>query len=181
MNVLLLCLVLPLGFVLLVYDAWLVYQISRMSEEANRVAWGGLRGRLFYVWVLTFVLSSFGCTSSFVLYASGAQSDGSATFLFLALNASYIAFNYALLRGMQNTVLACLWTNVVLLTALFVYTAVAFDARSDASTAGLLFATHVCNFVAVFHVYVMDIMVWYDGWIHARDECRTPPEFMCQT
>jgi hypothetical protein len=54
-----------------------------------------------------------------------------------------------------------------------VYTAVAFDARSDASNAGLLVATHVCNFVSIFHVYVMDLRYWYYGWLYARDVYET--------
>ena len=181
MNVLLLCLVLPLGFDLLVYDARLTYVLYHMSAEASTVAWGGLRGKVFYVWVLTFLLSSFGCTSSFVLYASRDTVDGFSTFLFLVLNVSYLAFNYALLRDMKNTVLVCLWTNVFVISALFVYTAVVVDAGSHASNAGLLVATHVCNFVSVLHVYVMDLMIWYTGWIDARDAWKISPEFICQT
>lgn len=180
MNVLLLCLVLPVAFALLVYDAWLAYRLSRMSAEANRVAWGGLHGKVLYAFVLTFLLSCFGCTSSFALFASRDTADGSATFLFVVLNLSYLAFNYALLHEMENAVLVCLWTNVCVLTALFVYTAVAFDARSDASNAGLLVATHVCNFVSIFHAYVMDLMVWYDGWLYARDVYKTSPDSVCQ-
>ncbi len=106
MNVLLLCLVLPLAFALLVYDAWLVYYFYRLGAEASSVAWGGLKGKVFYAFVLTFLLSCFGCTSSFVLFASRDTADGSSTFLFVVLNLSYIAFNYALLSDMQNAVLA---------------------------------------------------------------------------
>lgn len=179
MNVLLLCLVLPLVFGVFVAIVWLAYCLSRMSVEANRVAWGGLRGKVFYAFVLTYVLSCFGCTSSFVLFASRDTADGSSIFLFVVLNLSYLAVIYAILHEMENVVLACLWANIFVFTALFVYTAVAFDARSDAANAGLLVATHVCNFVSVFHVYVMDLMVWYDGWIHARDVYMTSPGFMC--
>ena len=95
MNVLLLCLVLPVAFALLVYDAWLAYRLYRMSAEANRVAWGGLNGKVVYAFVLTFLLSCFGCTSSFALFASRDTADGSATFLFVVLNASYLAFTDA--------------------------------------------------------------------------------------
>ena len=181
MNVLLLCLVLPLGFALLVYDARLAYVLYHMSAEASRVAWGGLRGKVFYVGVLTFLLSSFGWTSTFVLYASRDTVDGFSIFLFLVLNVSCLAFDYAVLRDMKNTVLVCLWTNVFVISAMFVYTAVVFGAGSHASNAGLLVATHVCNFVSVFHVYVMDLMIWYTGWIDARDAWKISPEFICQT
>jgi hypothetical protein len=173
MNVLLLCLVLPLGFAVFVYDARLVYVLHHMSEEANRIAWGGLRGKVFYAFLLTFLLSCFGCTSSFALFASRDTADGSATFLFVVLNLSYLAGIYAMLHDMENVVLVCLWTIICVLTALFVYTAVAFDARSDASNAGLLVATHVCNFVSIFHVYVMDLRYWYYGWLYARDVYET--------
>ena len=69
-------------------------------------------------------------------------------------------------------------TNVVVLTTLFGYTVVVFDTVSHTLTVGLLVVTHVCNFVVVFHVYVMDLMVWYDGWIDTSDVCKTSPEFM---
>lgn len=180
MNELLLWLVLPLGFAVFVYDVRLGYVFYNMPEEANRVAWGGLRGKVFYAFVLTFVLSCFGCTSSFVLFASRDTPDDSSTFLFVVLNLSYLAGIYAILHEMEKVVLVCLWTCVCVFTVLFVYTAVTFDARSDASNAGLLVATHVCNFVSVFHVFVMDIIVWYAGWIDARDECKSRLEFMCQ-
>jgi hypothetical protein len=101
--------------------------------------------------------------------------------LFLVLNVSCLAFNYALLSDKKNTVLVCLWTNVVVLTALFVYTAVVFKEDSHASNAGLLVATHVCNFVSIFHVYVMDLMIWYSGWIDERDAWKTSLELTCQT
>ena len=181
MNVLLLCLVLPLGFALLVYHARVAYVLHHMSAEASRVAWGGLRGKVFYVGVLTFLLSSFGWTSTFVLYASRDTVDGFSIFLFLVLNVSCLAFDYAVLRDMKNTVLVCLWTNVFVISAMFVYTAVVFGAGSHASNAGLLVATHVCNFVSVLHVYVMDLMIWYTGWIDARDAWKISPEFICQT
>ena len=181
MNVLMLCLVLPVFFALLVYHARVAYVVYHMSAEARGVAWGGLRGKVFYAGVLTYLLSSFGCTSSFVLYASRDTTDGYSIFLFLVLNVSCLAFDYAVLRDMKNTVLVCLWTNVFVISALFVYTAVVFDAGSHASNAGLLVATHVCNFVSIVHVYVMDLMIWHTGWIDARDACKASPEFMCQT
>ncbi len=47
MNMLLLCLVLPLFVVLLVYDAWLVYRKYYTSDEDRTIAWGGLQGSVF--------------------------------------------------------------------------------------------------------------------------------------
>jgi hypothetical protein len=173
MNVLLLCLVLPLFVVLLVHDAWLVYRKYYTSDEDRTIAWGGLQGSVFYAWVLTFLLSSFGCTSSFVLYASLDPPESFSIVLFVALNVSYIAFTWALLGERKNLVLVTLWTNVVVYTVLFVYTAVTFKEASAASTAGLLVATHVCNLVSVVHVYVMDLMFWHTGWLDTRSEYET--------
>jgi hypothetical protein len=176
----LLCLVLPVAFALLVYDAWLVYYIYRLGAEASRVAWGGLHGRVFYAFVVTFLLSCFGCTSSFVLFASLEVQEDSSIFLFVALNASYLAFNYGLLYDKPAVVLVCLWTNVVVLAALFVHTADVFDSAWDLDDRALIVATHVCNFVGVLHVYVMDLMVWYDGWMRARSVYKTSDVCVCQ-
>jgi len=176
MNVVLLCLVLPIGFTLFLYDAWLVYRFYHTSDKERAVVWGGLQGKVFYVWVVTFLLSCFGCTSSFVLYASMEPPDEFSIFLFVVLNVSYLLFNYALLHEMKNLVLVSLWTNVVVFVVLFVYTVVVFDASSQASTVGFLLWTHFCNFVAVVHVYVIDLMIWYSGWIDAHIAYKTSPE-----
>jgi hypothetical protein len=170
MNVLLLCVVLPLFLALLVYDACIVYHFYRLGVKASRVAWGGLQGNLFYAFVVTFLLSGFGCTSTFVLYASLETPETSSIFLFVVMNASYLAFNYALMHNKQDLVLVCLWTNILVFTTLFVYTIVVFDPRADLDNERLIVATHVCNFVAIFHVVVMDLVVWYTGWIEARAE-----------
>jgi hypothetical protein len=68
------------------------------------------------------------------------------------MNVSYLAFPYALLHDRKTLVLVSLWTNVFVFTVLFVYFVVVFDATSNASTPGLLVATHVCNFVSIIHV-----------------------------
>ena len=168
MNVLLLCVVLTLFLALLVSHAWLAYRVYYMSKHEQTIAWGGFQGRLLYLFVVTFLLSSFGCMSSFVLYASMETPETSSIFLFVTTNAACITFDYALLHNKQALVLVCLWTNVLVFTSLFVYTIVAFDPRADLDKAPLIVATHVCNFVAVFHVFAMDLMVWHTGWIEAR-------------
>lgn len=184
MNLVLLCLVLPVEFALLVYDAWLAYILHRVSEQESAVAWGGLRGHVFWAGVLTYLVSSFGCTSSFVLYVSQEETNAFPVFLFLTLNASCIVFNYALVREMKNVVLVCLWTNIFCCTALFVNTADVFDASSVTSawSERLLVATHACNLVGVVHVYVIDLLIWHSGWTDAlaeketaQRECPSPP------
>ena len=176
MNVLLLYLVLPVFFALFLYDVWLAYRLYHMSDKERAVAWGGLQGKVFYAFVLTYLLSCFGCTSSFVLYASMETPDEFSIFLFVVVNVSYLLFNYAFLREMKNLVLISLWTNVVVFVVLFVYTVVVFDGSSHASTVGFLVWTHFCNFVAVVHCYVIDLMIWYSGWIDAHTAYKTSPE-----
>lgn len=168
MNVLLLCVVLPLFLALLVSHAWLAYRLYYMAKPQQTIAWGGFHGRLLNLFVATFLLSSFGCISTFVLYASMEAPETSSIFLFVTTNVACITFDYALLHNKQALVLACLWTNILVFVSLFVYTLGAFDPRADLDNAPLIVATHVCNFVAVFHVFAMDLMVWYTGWIEAR-------------
>jgi len=168
MNVLLLCVVLPLFLALLVSHTWLAYLLYYMAKPEQTITWVGFQGRLLYLFVVTFLFSSFGCMSTFVLYASMETPETSSIFLFVTTNTACITFDYALLHNKQDLVLVCLWTNVLVFTSLFVYTIVAFDPRADLHNAPLIVATHVCNFVAVFHVFAMDLMVWYTGWIEAR-------------
>ena len=106
--------------------------------------------------------------STFVLYASLETPETSSIFLFVTTNAACIIFDYALLHNKQTLVLVCLWTNILVFTTLFVYSIVVFDPRLDPDNARLFVATHVCNFVAIFQVFAMDLMVWYSGWIEAR-------------
>lgn len=163
MNVLLLWVVLPLFLALLVSHAWLAYRLYYMAKPQQTIAWGGFQGKLVYLFVLTFLLSSFGCVSTFVLYASMETPETFSIFLFVATNAACITFDYALLHNKQALVLACLWTNIFVFIALFVYTIFAFGPRAD-------LATHICNFVSIFHVLVMDLFVWYTGWIEALEK-----------
>ena len=168
MNVLLLCVVLPLFLALLVSHAWLAYRLYYMAKPQQTIAWGGFHGRLLNLFVVTFLFSSFGCMSTFVLYASLETPETSSIFLFVTTNAACITFDYALLHNKQALVLVCLWTTVLVFTTLFLYSIVVFDPSADVDNAPLIVATHVCNFVAIFHVFAMDLMVWYSGWIEAR-------------
>ena len=168
MNVLLLYVVLPLFLALLLSHAWLAYRLYYMSKPEQTIAWGGFQGRLLYVFVVTFLLSSFGCMSTFVLYASLETPETSSIFLFVTTNAACIIFDHALLHNKQTLVLVCLWTNILVFTTLFVYSLGVFDPRLDPDNAPLIVITHVCNFVAIFQVFAMDLMVWYSGWIEAR-------------
>jgi hypothetical protein len=109
------------------------------------------------------------------LYASQDSGDSFPVVVFLVMNASVLAFDHALLHNMTNLVLVCLWTNIFVFAVLFVQTAVVFDVDSGASTAGLLVATHVCNLVGIFHVYVMDLLFWHTGWTDAHAAYKASP------
>jgi hypothetical protein len=122
-----------------------VYHKYYTSDEDRTITWDGLHGRVFYAWVLTFLLSSFTCTSNFVLYTSLDTPETFSIVFFVVMNVSYIAFTWALLRERKNLVLVTLWTNVVVYTVHFVFV----------------------------HVYVMDLMFCHTGWTDARAEYET--------
>ena len=96
MNVVLLGLVLPVALAVFVYEWWFAYRLAVMSADESRVAWGGVRGVAFYEWVLTFLLSSFGCTSSFVMFASLETPEDVSTFLYVVMDVTYLALIYAI-------------------------------------------------------------------------------------
>ena len=160
MNWLLPSLVLGLASVLLLSDIQLARRLSRMNDEERRRTWGGLQGHIFYLWAVTFLLSSFGCCSSFVLYVSRGSLDGVSTCAFAGMNASCLALNYGLERERKGAVLACLCTNVLICMWLFVYAWVVLQADS-----ALILATHLCNGVGIFHAAIMDLILWHEGWL----------------
>jgi len=173
MNWLLLALIIPLALCLLLYDIWVVYRVSRASEPERIVVWGGLNDtKSFYTFIVTFCLSSFGCVSSFVLFVTAETTDVFIIFVFMVMNASYLIFNYGLLLELKNMVVMCLWTNIYVFIVLFIYTILVFKMESDSSNLGLLVGTHICNAVAIFHVTIIDIVIWYDGWVANIEEGR---------
>ena len=168
MNWLLPSLVLGLASVLLLSDIQLARRLSRMNDEERRRTWGGLQGRIFYLWAVTFLLSSFGCCSSFVLYVSRGSLDGVSTCAFAGMNASCLALNYGLERERKGAVLACLCTNVLICMWLFVYAWVVLQADS-----ALILATHLCNGVGIFHAAIMDLILWHEGWLIQLESCAS--------
>jgi hypothetical protein len=90
----------------------------------------------------------------------------------MVMNASYLIFNYGLLLELKNVVVMCLWTNIYVFIVLFIYTMLVFKMESDSSNFGLLVGTHICNAVAIFHVTIIDIVIWYDGWVENIEEGR---------
>ena len=166
MNLPLLYLSVPVIFLCFLSFTWLVQCVYRMSDVERRVVWGGLyMQKPFYIWCCTFLLSSFGCTSSFVLYATLEPPEVFSILIFVCMNVSYMAFHFGLLREIKQLVLQSLDINVAILLALFVYTLLVFRVDRSASNEALIVGTHVCNAAAIFHVLVMERVVWYGGWV----------------
>lgn len=168
MNWLLPSLVLCTAFAVLLSNAALALRLSKMPAEERRKTWGGLQGVYFYIWGLTYVLSSFGCCSSFMLYVSLDNFDGAVVCIFVGMNVCYVALNDGLHRGMKDAVLACLCANVLILMWLFVYSWVVFQAGS-----ALILATHLCNAVAIFHAVTMELIIWQEGWLIQQGSCAS--------
>jgi hypothetical protein len=166
MNLPLLYLNIPVVMLVFLCEAWVAQRMYRMSAVERRVVWGGLyTAKTFYAWCCTFVLSSFGCTSSFVLFVTLEPPDVFSVFLFVCLNVCYVALNFGILRERKQIVVQCLDINCAILLALFLYTLLVFRVNAGASNAALLVGTHVCNAVALFHVLVMERVIWYRGWV----------------
>lgn len=166
MNLPLLYLNIPVVILVFLAEAWLAQRMYRMSAVERRVVWGGLyTPKSFYTWCCTFVLSSFGFTSSFVLFVTLEPPDVFSIFIFVCLNVCYVALNFGILCERKQVVVQCLDISVAIVLALFVYTLLVFRVDSGASNAALLVGTHVCNAVALFHVLVMDRVIWYGGWV----------------
>ena len=165
MNWWLLGLVCPLFILFSIYHVKIVRHIKKKSESERIIVWGGLQEKTpFRVWVVTYILSSIGCISTFVLFVSLNTPDGFSIFLFVSLNVSYIAINYGIIQEKTRLVLFCLWSSMFVYIALFVYTVVAIKTEEDAYNDALLVVVHLCNAVAVIHVAVMDLIIWYRGW-----------------
>ena len=170
MNLVLLCVTLPLaaGFALLA-ARWML-SVHRRTPIEQQVVRGGLTtDKHVAVWCCTFLLSSVGGVLSFaLLVAHTGNADVFGVFIFACVNIAYICLLCIVDRDMHWRVYLvhqCLWVVVVLYALLFVYVLATFaldDARVSNST--LLGATHFCNAVAIVHALVMDAYVWFEGW-----------------
>jgi len=168
MNDFLLWFVLPLAALYFIMYGKFALRLSGMPKDKFYVIWGGLRGKVILsAFVLTFILSGIGSILTFYLHVQFTTNDNIyPAFLFGGLNVSYILYVYAVESDNINFVRACLWTNVFGYIMLFVYSIVTFhvdDAVVD--NPALLYVTHIFNAVAIFHVAVMDLVIWWNGWI----------------
>ena len=166
MNLPLLYMNIPVVILVLLADAWLTLRIYRMSAPERRVVWGGLyTQKSFYAWCCTFLLSCFGCVSSFVLYLMLEPPDMFSIFIFVCVNVCYLALTFGLLHEDKKVVVQSLDLIMSVFLALFVYTLLVFRVDTGAPNAALLIGTHVCNAVSIFHTVVMERMIWYGGWV----------------
>lgn len=168
MNLPLLCVVLPLAALYFISYAMFACRIARMSRQQFEVFRGGLnqtpRVLLFF---LTFLVSSIGTILTFYLYAQFTSDDTVLpVLLFAVLDISYVVFIYAVEGDHVNLVRGVLWTNVIGYIVLFVYSLVIFPVDNHVvDNNALLYVTHVFNAVTIFHVCVMDLIIWWNGWV----------------
>lgn len=170
MNLPLLCVVLPLAAVLFIFAARWVYSVYKRSPRDREDAWGGFNtDKLKAAWCLTYVVSSVGGLLTFYLHVVfTGDSDFFPVFLFAALNVSFIIFfvfidadGYSKVTIVQVSLIV----NVVLYAMIFGITFMTFPLDDkDVSNPTLVGVTHCFNAVAIFHAWVMDAYLWFNGW-----------------
>ena len=171
MNVLLLYLGIPAAALACLSEARVALWLARQNKEDYRIAWGGLFAPVpFWIWCCTFVLSCFGCISTFVLYATLEPPDVFSIVLFVLMNASYMLLADALTQDRVQLVAHCLDINVAIFLSLFVYTLLVFRVDAHGGGSGLLVGTHCCNAASIFHALVVERVWWFRGWVLARQD-----------
>jgi hypothetical protein len=115
---------------------------------------GGLQGTWLAIWRVTFVISSIGIISSFLLHLLYSQ-DWIIVCIFASMNVAHIVFDAALINNSTYSVFASLIILLLSYTTLFVYTIITFPT---------LVLVHMCNSVGIFHGLVLDCIVWQRGW-----------------
>jgi len=168
MNEILLWIVLPLAALYFILYGKFIWRMHTMSTEQFNIIRGGLnRKPTVFLWALTFTLSSIGGILTFYLHVKfTTDSNIYPAFIFGALDISFILWIYAVESYNLKLVRACLWTNVFGYIMLFVYSIVTFHVDDVVvDNPALLYVTHIFNAVAIFHVVVMDLIIWWNGWV----------------
>lgn len=168
MNLVVLCVVLPFAALLFVLAVMFTRRLHRMSTSEFADIWGGLyRKPHIYVWCLTYVLSGLGGILTFYLHVEFTTADNVLPmFIFVCVNISYITWIYAVERRNRDVVAVCLFMNVLCYFMLFLYTLLLFPIHhAIVANETLLYITHFCNAVTIFHVLVMDLYYWNTGWV----------------
>jgi hypothetical protein len=175
MNWILFGLVVPSACAVFVVDLFTAYFVSKQSESESRTTWGPLHHRgLFALSATTFVVSVVGCCLSFFLFMLRENEEYVSVCAFIVWNMSSIVSKWALLHTHRTVVLVCLVTNTVCGITLFVYTGIIFDLLQTVSQTPAVLVAHCCNAVTVFHVTIIDLIFWYDGWV-ASVRTNDPP------
>lgn len=165
MNWILFALAVPSGIAVFVADVFTAYFVSTKPPAEKCKLLGSLqRQSLLALATFTFAVSSVGCCISFFLFLLLETPEYAAMVMFVVWNISTVVCDWALLHARRHVVLACLATNFVCGLALFVYTGIAFDLFALTEKNALVLAAHCCNAVGVFHVTIIDIVIWYDSW-----------------
>ena len=175
MNLPLLCVVLPLAALYFISYAMFAWRMQTMSAQKFGILWGGLNQKpRIFLWCLTFVLSSLGGILTFYLYVQFTSDDTVLpVFLFGVLDISFVIFIYAVEGDHVKLVRGILGLNIVAYIILFVYSLVTFPVDNHVvDNPALLYVTHVCNAVAIFHVAVMDWIIWWGGWVEYYEVFR---------
>ena len=165
MNWVMFALVVPCAIAAAIADLFTVYFVSQKTEWDRRVLLGPLQQTgPFALATATFLISSVGSVTSFFLFMMHEPEEYASLCIFCVWSVSSVVCNWALLGTRRHIVLACLLTNVVCGIALFVYTGVVFDLLHTSAQQVVVLISHCCNAVGVFHVTIVDLVIWYDGW-----------------
>lgn len=165
MNWILFGLAVPTAVAVVVAHLFTAYFVSSKPKAQRLLLFGSLKHTgLFSLAATTYVVSSVGCCISFFLFLLQANPEFAAMFIFLVWNFSCCVFDWALLHARQPVVLACVVANTVCGIALFIYTGVAFDLLAPVAQKPVVLVAHCCNAVSVFHVTIIDLVIWYDSW-----------------
>jgi len=167
MNVPLLVCVLVLGGILFIMDVMFARRLYKMPLSEFVVIWGGLYAKpQIYIWCTSGLVSSIGGILTFYLDVAFTDNNNVLPlFVFAAVNISYIRYIYVVEDKNKYGVLLCLRANVVLYIILFIHTIVTFPINTTlVSDISIVYITHFCNAVTIFHVVVMDWIIWWNGW-----------------
>ena len=165
MNWPLLYFIAPLALVLLLSDFWLAKVVLRMRAIPRRDVWGGLHGGWWYLWCVTFFLSSIGTLQTFGWFffysdaPTGWNPGSGIIVIFLVMNTSLICYSIALARQSKTGVCLTLTLAVSSYIIMFIYTLQVFPSQE-----GYAPALHLGNAIVVFHGLVLDYCVWQPTW-----------------
>jgi hypothetical protein len=175
MNWIMFAFVVPSVIAVTVAYIFTAYFVSIKSEQEKGQLWGALnKPVLFALTATTYTLSTVGCCISGFSFMLLEHPEYVSLCIFLSWNVSCVVFCWGMLHARRRVVLACLVTNTVCGIALFVYTGIVFDILQTVAQKPAVLVAHCFNAVGVFHVTIIDLVLWYDSW-SATLRAREPP------